>query len=131
MTLDGSWKDKNGRTVYCRDLLEYRYIDRIRVVGKSESVAVYEIIAEKDQLTQREKDLCLKWKEAMSLYLDMKWKEAEAAFKKTEKIERFPEGITTPSKVMIARCKVMHKKSAELNIDREGKWDGIYELAFK
>lgn len=129
MTLDDSWKNEKGQEIFCRNFLEYRYIDRIRVVGKEESVAIYEIISLKGQLSEKEKELKTKWQTAISLYLDMKWKEAKKAFKETEKIERHPNAVNNPSKVMISRCALMEMKAEEL-IDDE-KWDGTFDLLSK
>ena len=64
-----------------RDYFEFRFVDRVRVKGKTEEVSVYELLGKKT----REKNLELedynqKFQKAFSLYENSKWQEASGLF---------------------------------------------------
>ncbi len=55
----------------------------------------------------------------------------KAIFEETLKIERVPDGKTTPSEVLIKRCENNKIDQSLLNIDENGKWDGVFTLTSK
>lgn len=124
-TLENEFTNESGEKKKVRDLVEYRYIDKIVVVGKSEPVKVYEVVATKGGLTPKEQELFKIFDEGMKNYLSQNWDKAAELFQKSLKIERVPEGITTPSEVYINRCK--HFKA---NPPKPG-WDGRWVLTSK
>jgi adenylate cyclase len=77
------------------DLLEYRFIDNIAVVGKSEPVKVFELCAMQGDLTAQENELFRYFDEGVAHYLKMEWDDAIACFEKALPLERVPEGKTT------------------------------------
>ena len=105
-TLAFEFTDANGETVKVRDMIETRFIDTIAVVGKSEPVRVYEVWSMRGELTAEEQDLARIFDQGIQHYLRMEWDLAIAAFSEALKVERTPDGNTTPSQVYIERCRL-------------------------
>ena len=127
-TLDQPAWDEQGAECLVRDMVEYRFIDNIAVVGKSEPVKVYEVAALKDGLTDKEKELFTTFDEGMALYLAMHWDEAIAKFRVADAIERVPEGKVTPSRAYITRCELF-KDSPPVGPGES--WDGVFRMTSK
>ena len=126
--LDQPAWDEQGAEVTVADMVEVRFIDNIAVVGKSEPVKVYELAALKGGLTQGEERLFELFGQGMDKYLAMQWDEAIALFEEAEKIERVPEGKTTPSRAYIQRC-IQFK--AEPPAAPGEEWDGVFRMTKK
>ena len=124
-TINYIFTDEQGNKHKVGDFLEYRYIDKIVVVGKSEPVIVYEVVAEKGQLTDKEKKLFVIYREALKHYLSREWDESINKFTEAAKIERFPNNKSNPSKVYLERCE--HFK----NNPPQAGWDGTWVLTSK
>lgn len=120
--------DQEKRSCRVSDLVEVRFIDELTVVGKSEPVKVYELIALKGGLSEKEILLNQLFAEGIALYRAMAWDQAIAKFEEALKVERFPEGKTTPSAVYIKRC--MEYK-ANPPVAPGETWDGVYRLTSK
>ena len=114
----------------CKDLFDFRELDTIRVVGKSEPVTTYDLLGEKGKTSE----VCLKLAEHFHLglaqYKTQKWDEAIACFQKSLECEhqRFPELAgkkTNPSKIYIERCEEFKKNPPGAD------WDGVYTLTEK
>ena len=118
----------NGEKKRIMDMVEARMIDNITVVGKSEPVKVYEVCAMKGDLSDQEKELFKVFDEGMQHYLKMEWDEAVAKFNEALKIERVPDGKTTPSEVYIQRCKAFKENPP---VAPGEKWDGVFRLTRK
>ena len=56
-TLDQEISDESGRRMKVHERVEVRLLDRIAVMGKSESVNVYELCGLKGELSERERRL--------------------------------------------------------------------------
>ena len=110
------------------DCVEARFLDTITVVGKSEPVTVYELMALKGGLTQAEEELRRLFDAGVQAYLAMEWDRAIEKFEESQKIERFPDGKTTPSLVYIERCRVFKENPPAAEGE---KWDGVYRLTQK
>ena len=117
-TLAGT-NDPVDRTDYREEFI-VRPIDRIKVVGKSEAVQVYEVLGHPDS-------------KAQALYYAQKWDEAIAAFEEAKLLEphlqiKDPGARPTPSEVFIDRC-----KEYKLNppVAAGEAWDGIYSATSK
>lgn len=117
-----------GGTVKLRDLVEVRFIDKVTVVGKALPVSVYELCAMKGQLSDQDRTLRERFDQAMGLYQDMRWDEAEAAFARAEEVERFPDAKTTPSRVFRERCQAFREHPP---VAPGEKWDGVYRMTKK
>jgi len=127
-TLDSENSDENGKVRTAGDMMAIRFIDNIIVVGRSEPVKVYEVRAEKDNLTEDEKTLFKLFDEAMACYQEMKWDQAIAGFTQSLKFEHSPDGKTDPSSVYIERCR-LYKDNPPV---APGEiWDGVHTLTKK
>lgn len=108
------------------DKFDYREIDKVRVVGKSEPVQTYELMGLKGSLSDQDTELVSIYTEALGLYIVMEWDKAIARFQESQKLETiFTKRPTTPSKVYIERCEYFKENSP-------GKdWDGTWTLTSK
>ena len=127
-TLNSEIQEGNGERRGVMDLVETRFIDRITVVGKAKPVRVYELFAMKGELSREERDLLDLFEKGMMSYLKTAWDEALSFFEKASKLERNPDGPTTPSKVYMERCRVF-KTSPPVPPGEE--WDGVFRLSKK
>lgn len=131
-TLTGK-SDLIDKTDY-RDVYITRPIDRLKVVGKSEAVQVYELLgAPNDENAENLKRLESLWKKAQAFYFAQEWDEAISLFEETKKLEphlkaRDPGARPTPSEVFIERS-----KAYKLNppVKAGEPWDGIYTATSK
>ncbi|MFC1481529.1 CHASE2 domain-containing protein [Candidatus Neomarinimicrobiota bacterium] len=100
---------------------EWRFIDKVKVMGKSEAVEAVEILSLPGQLTEDMKSLKAVYDQAMDLYRAQKWDAAGKKFTASEKLEEvFPKRPTTPSKVYIDRC--LYFKENPPGEDWDGSW---------
>jgi len=127
-TMNAEYMDENGERGIVGDAVEARLIDRITVVGKSEPVKVYELCAMKGGLSDKEKKLFDVFDRGMRHYLNMEWDEAIARFKESLKIERIPDGKTTPSEVFMKRCEDFKENPP---VPPGEKWDGVFRMTKK
>ena len=108
------------------DDFEWRSIDKVRVVGKSEAVETVEIMAYKGQLSPEQLQMRAIYHQGLELYQQQQWDEAMAKFAESEKLEEvFPRRPTTPSRVYIERCEFLKENSPGPH------WDGSWELTSK
>ncbi|MFQ6614178.1 MAG: adenylate/guanylate cyclase domain-containing protein, partial [Fidelibacterota bacterium] len=109
-----------------RDKLEYREIDRVRVVGKSEAVETFELFSLKGGLTAQQKELIDVYNEALTLYRKQEWEQAIEKFQASEKLEEvFDKRPTTPSAVYQDRCRYFQENPPG------DDWDGVWTLTSK
>src|SRR6202034_2569386 len=93
-------------------------LDWIKVKGKAEAIAIYELIAEKDAAGDAELAYPAQYAAALALYRAGDFAAAETAWRAMT----YPHATTEPSTppfVMAARC-------AELNADPPEAWDGVF-----
>jgi adenylate cyclase len=100
---------------------EVRQLDRVRVVGVSEPVRLYELMDEKGALNQETQNLLEGYNEAHELFENRNWEEAQKRF--TELAEMYPED--GPVKDYLERCKSFMKKPPAAD------WDGVFNLTRK
>ena len=127
-TLDVEYMDETGATKRVMDMVETRYLDRITVMGKSEPVRVYELFAMKGDLSAEDRELIDLFEEGMAHYQKMQWDEAIERFSRSYSLERFPFEKTTPSEVLIYRCRKYMEKPP---VGPGEKWDGVFRLTQK
>ena len=108
------------------DDFEWRTIDTVRVMGRTEPVETIEIMAPKGQLSEEQSLMRDLYHQGLELYRQQKWDEASAKFMESDKFEEvFPKRPTTPSRVYIERC-------ALFKANPPGKdWDGVWTLTSK
>ncbi|HEY7491105.1 MAG TPA: adenylate/guanylate cyclase domain-containing protein [Candidatus Tectomicrobia bacterium] len=105
---------------------EWRQIDNVRVVGKSEPIASVEIMALKGQLPEELVLMRDIYHQGLELYRQQKWDEAKAAFARSEQLEEvFPKRPTTPSRVFLERCDFFKANPPGQD------WDGTWTLTSK
>ena len=131
-TLSGK-ADPLDKTDY-RDVFITRPIDRLRVVGKSEAVQVYELLG----MPGDPEAGCLEllaslWKKALTFYYAQRWDEAIEAFEETKMLEphlqaKDPGARPTPSEVFIERA-IAYKVNPPTKPGEP--WDGIYTATSK
>ena len=112
----------------------YRSLDTIRVIGKSQPVKTFELLAKSGCENEKKlKELVDIWEKARACYLNMQWDDAIALFKQCLELEphhpdRDPGSKTTPSHVYIKRCET-YKITPPV---AEGEvWDGVYTATEK
>ena len=109
-----------------KDQMTVRELDKVIVMGRSDSVQTYELIAEKGQEPDLYKELVPRFHDALELYKKQQWDQAFTAFESLEKMEdMFPGRKTNPSRVYLDRC--THLKENPPGED----WDGVWTLTSK
>jgi adenylate cyclase len=127
-TLNLEYINEYGQKERAMDLVETRFIDNITVVGKSEPVKIYELCAMKGDLSPLEEQLIGIFNRGMDYYLRMDWDKAIKYFRESLRIERIPDGDTTPSEVFIKRCMLFKKHPPVL---KGAEWDGVFRMIKK
>jgi len=105
-----------------KDQFVTRPLDLLKVMGKNESVAVYELMAEKpEELPPERLAVIAVYNEGMKLYREAKFAEAKAVFEKALEVDP----TDSPSKVYVKRC--------DLYIENPpgADWDGVYTMQSK
>ncbi|MBQ83660.1 MAG: hypothetical protein CMG31_02560 [Candidatus Marinimicrobia bacterium] len=109
-----------------KDEFEWRFLDNVRVKGKTQPVKVFELLAEKGKLSEEYSKLIPVFNEGINFYLQQKWDKGLKAFKEAETMEEmFPTRPTNPSAVYIERCEYL--KANPPGDD----WDGVWTLTQK
>ena len=109
-----------------KDRFEWRFLDNVRVKGKTHPVKVFELLAEKEGLSGEYSKLIPVFREGVDFYLEQKWDKGLKAFKEAETMEEmFPTRPTNPSAVYIERCEYL--KANPPGDD----WDGVWTLTQK
>lgn len=105
----------------CRDHIEVRELDAIRVVGKEETVVVYELLGRRGGLTPERQQLLALYNEGLGLYRRREWRQAAELFAGI--LEKHPDD--GPALTYMERC-------LDYQIRPPGKnWDGVYTLKIK
>ncbi len=108
------------------EAFEWRDIDKVKVMGKSEAVETVEIMALKGGLTPELNLMREIFQNGIVSYRLQKWDEARQLFEESEPLEEvFTKRPGTPSRVYIERCK--HFKAHPPGPD----WDGSWSLTSK
>ncbi|MEE9465868.1 MAG: adenylate/guanylate cyclase domain-containing protein, partial [Candidatus Neomarinimicrobiota bacterium] len=103
------------------DAFEWRDIDKVKVMGKTEAVETVEIMGLKGELTSQLSQMRDTYQTAMEAYRQQKWDEARQLFEEAEKSEEvFTKRPGNPSLVYIQRCN--HFKANPPGPDWDGSW---------
>ncbi len=110
-----------------------RHLDRVRVVGKSEPVEIFELLSTLDDMDDSLQELIALWEEAYRLYLETDWDGAEKLFQKTLALEpnhpdRSPGVKSTPSHLYLKRCAEYRTNPP---VSPGEKWDGVFTATSK
>jgi adenylate cyclase len=112
------------------DLFEFRELDTLQVVGKSEPVTTFELLGLKGKVDENLLKLQTHFQQGLAFYKTQQWDLATEQFKLSLECEyvRFPElkgKKTNPSEIYIERCSEF--KSNPPGAD----WNGVYTLTHK
>ncbi|MFW5827026.1 MAG: adenylate/guanylate cyclase domain-containing protein, partial [Alkalispirochaeta sp.] len=98
-----------------------RKLDRVRVVGVSEPVRLFEIIDEASQLPEEKRQLLDEFHEGLELFEEREFGEAGGRFSRLNR--EFPDD--GPSKTFFDRCTKFQKEPPPPT------WDGVFNLTSK
>jgi adenylate cyclase len=105
---------------------EWRTIDYVTFVGKTEPLETVEILAYKGELREEQRQMQGFYQRGIDLYRQQHWEEAKAAFQASAKLEdAFLHRPTTPSQVYVERCDYFIAHPPGPN------WDGVWALTSK
>lgn len=97
-----------------------RQLDFVAVKGKSEAVGIYELIAEKNQVTGKTLDFVAAFESALSAYRKQAWDEAEALFRKAAALKEDDA------------CQLFIERIVEYRVNPPGAaWSGEYIMKTK
>ena len=82
------------------DAFETRELDRVRVAGKHEAVAIHELLGRKGELSPRKLEVCGLYAEGLALWRAARFSEAREVFARAGALD--PEDA--PSRALLARC---------------------------
>jgi adenylate cyclase len=103
-----------------RDEFVTRELDWIRVKGKHQPVAIYELVAEAGTTDARQQEVFARFAEGLALYRAQRWVDAHAAFARALQID--PQD--SPSRVFTRRCEYYRDHAPET-------WDGVHVMQVK
>ncbi len=98
-----------------------RRLDRVRVVGISEPVRLFELVDEKELAGDESLEIINIFHDALEKFEEKNWADAEDLFQKILRID--PED--GPAGIYIKRCTEYRKKAPPAN------WDGVFNLTTK
>lgn len=107
-----------------KDSFEFRFIDNVRVKGKTHPIKTYELLGHKGQLTEEQYGYLELYHQAIDVYHDRDWHRARALFDEAVSKE-LHKWETSPSKVYLTRCEHF------IQSPPEESWDGVWTLTQK
>jgi len=117
----GTWILASDDTIQQTEgLFLVRRLDRVRVVGKSEPVQLYNVLNTMEDATEEQKKLVALFHEAMDCFAQRDWKKAIEGFNEVRLIEE-----AGPAPLYIKRCEQYLAKAPEVS------WDGVFNLTEK
>jgi class 3 adenylate cyclase/CHASE2 domain-containing sensor protein len=107
---------------------ELRQLDKITVVGKSEPVVIYELMAEKGGLPESTVKMLESYRQGMEYFYAQEWDKAISQLQQSHELEPFkdiaPKSMT-PSRKLISYCE-------DFKANPPGaEWDGVIRLTSK
>lgn len=112
------------------DACVFRYLDKIRVKGRSAPAEMHELVCLKEDLNSTTKRCLEIYQQGIELYLQQDFNAAIEKFEESVELEpnhpdRNPEAPTTPSDVLLARCLYyLEEPPGE-------SWDGVFVMKSK
>ena len=102
-----------------KDNFEFRYLDKIRVKGKTIPTSIYELLSKKWELSSLKSDIVLRFDEAINLYLSRDFSKSLSIFQELSDLH------DSPSKTYIERCNMYLKNPPE------DTWDQVWTMKTK
>jgi len=112
---------------FIKNDFETRQLDKITVVGKSEPVIIFELLAEKGKCAPETTELLSWYNQGLTYYYGQEWDKAIGVFERCEGLEPNKDISKgkTPSAILLGR-------SREYKLTPPGKeWNGVYNLQSK
>jgi adenylate cyclase len=108
----------------------FRFLDKIIVKGRSEPAEMYEVVCLAADLDAETRECLALYAEGTKLYLSQQWDAAidwfgRAAVLEPNRPERNPDSPSTPSLVMLERCRALKANPPP------DDWDGVYKMTTK
>lgn len=101
-----------------KDKYVYRFLDTIRVKGKSESISIYELVGIKWKVKSDILGIIENFSKAIDLYKKGQFSWAKAIFEKLALLD-------PPSEMYVSRCLQLQKTPPSES------WDGVWEMKEK
>lgn len=118
----GTWILASERTMEkAENIFLARRLDRVRVVGINNPIRLYNPIAIMSEATENQKEMVIKFENALNLFEERQWKSAKSEFRAVLKID--PDD--KPAVRYIQLCDKFLEKQPESN------WDGVFNLTSK
>lgn len=117
---EATWQLANAGD--CKDLLVFRKLDRVRVVGKEVPVQLYNVLGIRSEMSREQIEAAAVFDSASEAYLAGNFEDALALYEKAQVLFGADDG--TPA-VFIARCKDFIAQG------KHGAWDGVYVMTDK
>ncbi|MBD3242355.1 MAG: CHASE2 domain-containing protein [Chitinivibrionales bacterium] len=111
-----------------KDEFIVRQLDKIQVVGRSEPVVVYELLAQRGKLSTEYQPLLDRYNQALALFYAREWERAEqilATLEQQEPLRDVAPGHMSPSRRILNLCR-MYRQSPP-----GPDWDGVTRLTTK
>jgi adenylate cyclase len=103
------------------DAFEARELDWIRVKGKAQPVAIFELLSTAGALPASMGSLRDRYAEGLALYRERKWNEAAAKFRAALELD----ATDGPSRTLLERCSQLAQEPPP------EPWDGVYVMSAK
>jgi len=117
-----------GENIYnkVKDRFIFRDLGKVIVVGRNQSLNVYELISDLNEIDDNTKTLLDLFHKGLDYYHNQEWDKAIETFVESDKYEEvYPGRKTNPSQVFINRSKELK------NTPPAKDWDGTYALGSK
>jgi class 3 adenylate cyclase len=101
--------------------IQFREVDRLRVVGQTQSQAIFELLGRKGELTPAQNLLCTRYAEGLTAYREQRWEQARNAF--AAALEAVP--ADGPAATLIKRIDYLQHSPPGPD------WDGAWRLEAK
>ena len=102
-----------------------RLIDRVKVKGKNQPVACYELFDEKGHLSPQDDQLIATFSRGIEAYRTGDFEQALAIFQATDSLEKCTKaGALNPSRLYQDRCRYLLEHPPQ-------DWDGVWTLTSK
>ena len=108
----------------------FRHLDRIVVKGRTQPVAVHEIVGFREHVSAQTLDCLGLYAQGVERYLAQDWAGALACFERSAPLEpnqphQIPGILSNPSQVLLARCRRLREHPPGPG------WDGVYVMTEK
>jgi adenylate cyclase len=105
----------------CSNVFEFRKLDRIAVVGRTEGLYLYQLYAQKNDIDKNLKKIFTVYEMGLQYYFERRWMKAIKCFSMVQKYR--PSDI--PSQIMLERCYQFMKNPPPED------WNGVFSVSSK